>query len=78
MNEKILIREIPVVVELGDLCKNASLAHKIMIAIHEERSGEVFAMAEDIFNNNDTLIEANIDTETLRRLIDKVEHEKYN
>ena len=80
MSEKILIRDIPVVVTLGNLCKNVSLAHKIMVAIIEKREMDAFDIAKEILNNNDALIEANIDKEALTELINDVErkNQKYN
>ena len=80
MNDKILISELPIMAVLGDLYKNLSLAHKITIAIAEKRFNDAFNMANEIFDNNDAIIEANIDTEALTEIINSIksENEKYN
>ena len=70
MNDKILIRDIPVVITLGDLCKNVSMAYKIMVAVIEGKALDVNSIAKEILSNNDALIEANIDTEALKELLE--------
>ena len=70
MKEKILIREIPVVITLDDLCKNVSMAYKIMVAVIEGKTLDAHSIAKEILSNNDALIEANIDTEALKELLE--------
>ena len=77
MSEKILIRDIPVVVELGDLCENVSMAYKVMVAIVENRYNDAFDLVKEMLNNNDTLIEANVSKEAIMSII-KREDQKYN
>ena len=80
MNEKILIRDIPVVITLGDLCKNVSMAYKIMVAVIEGKTLDAHSIAKEILSNNDALIEANIDIEAVKELMDNIasKNEKYN
>ena len=71
--EKILIREIPIIVTLGDLCLNVSMAYDIMVAIHEGRTDEAFNLANDLLNRNDQLAEAQAPKEKVKRLLNMAE-----
>ena len=75
MRTKISPREIPIIVKLGDLCKIGSLAHKAMVAIHEGRSNDAFNIIKEMFDINDSIIEASVDREMLSQFMEKAERE---
>ena len=64
-------KELPVTVELEDLCKNVNMAQEVMLAICEGRKRDAFDIAHSILNNNDALITANAGKEATLLLMDE-------
>ncbi|MDR0575465.1 MAG: hypothetical protein LBG96_15850 [Tannerella sp.] len=68
--KKIRLREIPVTVELGDLCENVSMAHKAMTLICEGKTNDAFHVVKEILNKNYDLVSATVDVEKVKKLLD--------
>ena len=68
-----MIREIPIIVTLGDLSLNVKQAYQIMVAINEGRTNEAFNIANDLLNRNDQLAEAQAPKESVMRLLNMVD-----
>ncbi len=69
--ERILIKDLPIITTLGHIGMNVSKTYKIMVAIHEGRTDDAFNLANEILEANDAIIEEQIDKEELMKLINK-------
>lgn len=70
-DEKILIKDIPLLVTLGELGVNIQKAHKIMIAITERRYHDAFNIASEILNENDAIIESQVNKDEIMKILNR-------
>ena len=69
--DSILIKDLPIITRLENVCMNVSRAHKIMAAIAAGKHWEAFDIAQEILNDNDAIIEQQIDKEEVMNIINE-------
>ena len=72
------IRDIPLIVTMGDLCLNVSMAFKIMNLIVEGKTDDAFWIASEILKNNSCIMDSQTDKEAIQKLLDKEFEERRN
>jgi len=68
---KIRLRDIPLVVTMGDLCENVSRLFEIMKLINKGRANDAFWIADDLIKKNSALIDEQIDREAVQKILDR-------
>ncbi len=72
-SDKILVKDLPVLVTLGDLCLTCSKVYKVMTAIANNDYNNAFNIAKEVFEYNDKIISDAYDKDKVLKLIDSKE-----
>lgn len=67
--DKILIRQIPIVVQLGDLTNNVKKSFMVIDIFHNHEYDKAFEVAREILNDNDALIDAKVSKQEIMKYL---------
>jgi|GEM_PF-4833795 len=69
MEQKIKIKDIPGTITLGELATNVQKAHRITKALAEGRYDDALSLTNELFIDNDAIIERNFDKAEIMKII---------
>lgn len=67
--DRILIRQIPIVVQLGDLTNNVRKSFIVMEHIYNHEYDKAFEVAREILNDNDALIDSKVNKQEIMKYL---------